>query len=435
VLLLAYICSPNHGSESGIGWNFAVRMARHFEISLITLGDRYADDVQDFLHRHGAVPGLTIHRVYRPWWLRWLRRMPGMYYVAYNAWHRLAYRLAAELHAKSPFDLAHQFNLCGFREPGYLWKLGIPFVWGPVGGTQNYPSRFLSEAGIWGAIYEVARSFGNALQLRFSPRIRRAIHSSAALFAANSTNCRDLQRTFGVAPTRLLETGAAEVAGEPKQPPSQPRPLRILWSGNLAPWKGLPLLLKALHRLPNTCSVEVRILGKGPSERYYRSLARKLDVDSDITWMGWLPRDEAQRQNAWADVLAFTSLRDTSGNVVLEALSAGVPVLCLDHQGVADIVTPECGIKIPVSNPTQVTRSLAEALVRLATQPHERCELSAGALHRAADYLWSRQVDCMAEAYRQILGLETSETDLVCPAERIAPSEATFSLTESGVSP
>ena len=55
------------------------------------------------------------------------------------------------LHQQLRFNLVHQATFCGFREPGFLWKLDAPFLWGPIGGTQNYPWRFLGEAGLRGA--------------------------------------------------------------------------------------------------------------------------------------------------------------------------------------------------------------------------------------------------------------------------------------------
>ncbi len=65
-----------------------------------------------------------------------------LYYTGYAAWQRAAYRAALDLHRDRPFDLAHQLNITGYREPGYLWKLPIPFVWGPVGGAADIPPGF-----------------------------------------------------------------------------------------------------------------------------------------------------------------------------------------------------------------------------------------------------------------------------------------------------
>ncbi len=96
-----------------------------------------------------------------------------------------------------------------------------------------------------------------------------------------------------------------------------------------------------------------------------------------MQWRGWLPLAEALQLYASADLFVFTSLRDTSGTVVLEALSRGLPVICLDHQGVRDLITPECGIKVPVTRPSEVIAGLAEAITKLARDPDRREQLGA----------------------------------------------------------
>jgi peptidoglycan/xylan/chitin deacetylase (PgdA/CDA1 family) len=116
-----------------------------------------------------------------------------------------------------------------------------------------------------------------------------------------------------------------------------------------------------------------------------------------------LPHDEALRHYQWADAFVFTSLRDTTGTVVLEALGAGLPVVCLDHQGAHDVVTAECGVKIPVRTPRQVVEDLAQAITRLAQAPAQRQRLGQGAMERARQYLWSRQGERVAAVYEEVL--------------------------------
>jgi glycosyltransferase involved in cell wall biosynthesis len=119
--------------------------------------------------------------------------------------------------------------------------------------------------------------------------------------------------------------------------------------------------------------------------------------------MGWLSHREALEQFAWAEAFVFSSLRDTTGTVVLEALGAGVPVICLDHQGVHDLVTDECGLKIAVTSPRDVVARLSEAIGRLAGDHQQWARLSRGAIERARDYLWSRREGEMAEWYRRVI--------------------------------
>ncbi len=406
VLLLAYACSPEQGSEPGVGWNRAVEAARVCDTWVISEESRYDPPIRRHLDAAGPIPGLTFSFVPKVVLPAPLRILPGHAHLGYHLWQRRAFRAAARLHAQVGFDLVHQVTFCGYREPSFLWRLGVPFVWGPVGGTQNYPRRFLRATDPMGAVRESVRSALNALQLRYSPRVRRAARSAAVVLAANSTVRSDLARALQIDPLLQLETGIRSVAADPRLPSAGP--LRILWSGELRTWKALQLLLHALAALPSDVRYELRVLGEGPLERRWKRLARAVGIDGRIAWMGRLPFREALDQYAWADVLAFTSLRDTSGNVVLEALAAGVPVVCLDHQGVGDIVTPACGIKIPVTRPRDAIAGLAAAIARLARDPDLRAALSAGALTRAREYLWSRHSERMAEVYRDVLGLSRS---------------------------
>lgn len=169
ILLLAYGCSPYRGSEPAIGWHTALEAGKRFDTWAICEGSpRHIALVDAWVRRHGPVPGVTFRFLPHTRLEYALRRAPGGYYPAYNLWHRRAFREAVRLHRRIGFDLAHQVNLNTFREPGYLWRLGIPFVWGPVGGTQNYPARFLARAGAGGAVREGARSLLNVLQLRLT---------------------------------------------------------------------------------------------------------------------------------------------------------------------------------------------------------------------------------------------------------------------------
>jgi len=202
----------------------------------------------------------------------------------------------------------------------------------------------------------------------------------------------DLTRYQHSNPVLLLETGINRVQDAPPAKSSEAgRPFRILWSGVFAYYKGLHLLLAALSQLPPSLAYELRILGNGPLEPHWRRLAKRLGVSPYCTWLGWLPHSQALSHYTWADAFFFTSLRDTSGNVMLEALSYGVPVICLDHQGARDIVTDSCGVKIPVTSPDQVISQLRQTIILLAENREKLAGLSRGALERARDFLWSKQ--------------------------------------------
>ena len=114
---------------------------------------------------------------------------------------------------------------------------------------------------------------------------------------------------------------------------------------------------------------------------------------------------------------------------MLEALSRGVPVVCLDHQGAGDVVTSDCGVKIPVSNPKRVIEGLSLVLEELAHDPDRLDVLSIGALRRAEEFLWYRQGVRLAGIYRKVLS-DLSMSGRIDPEARLlSESESAKSNT------
>ncbi len=414
VLLLAYECSPYRGSEWGVGWGRLLQAARAAEIHVITAHANLAD--LDRARADGLLPAAAhIHAPPESPQLRrrLQHRLASDYnYRAYRQWHRRAFDLAQALHARHTFDLVHQSTVCTFREPGDGWRLGIPFLWGPFGGTQNFPLRMLSMLPPQHAAYEAARALANRLTLRFHPRVRAAATHAAALLAANSTNAADISRALQRPVRQLLETGLTAVPTPDRhrfharlhafQQGHALPPLRLLWSGQLRPRKALPILLRALAELRGTVDLTLDILGDGPERIRWQRQAARLGLAQAVTFRGRLSLPQAVAAMADADLFCFTSLRDTSGNVVLEALAAGVPVLAFHHQGAADMVTGSCGIPIPVTTPPIAATAWAHAIRCLASDPARLLQLSEGATAQAKQFLWSSNGDRVNALYRQL---------------------------------
>ena len=101
---------------------------------------------------HYVEPPLWSYNDTSGFW-RWQANIPllvPLFHRYYHRWMRAAYKTACELNRWCQFDLVHQLTFVGFRFPGHLWKLGIPFVWGPIGGLENTPWRLLPTMGAQG---------------------------------------------------------------------------------------------------------------------------------------------------------------------------------------------------------------------------------------------------------------------------------------------
>jgi glycosyltransferase involved in cell wall biosynthesis len=404
VLVVAYACNPHHGSEEGVGWGW-VRMISGIADAVVITADFHRRDIE----RAGSLRGIRF--VYAPSRLwhyrptpRW-RRIEGsvlkpIMNLAYSAWQAEAFDLARRLHAEEAFDLVHLLTYVGFRFPGRFHEIDAPFVWGPIGGLENTPWRFLPELGPGGAVYYAGRNVINTLQKRFLPGPKRAFgKATGGIIAATEGIRREIRTHYGHDSEVICEVGPPEQVARDFDLRRPDEPLRLVWSGLHLPGKALPLLLRALAKLGPKVDWRLAILGEGPCTARWRRLAGRLGLAPRCDWLGWLRREAALEQIRRSHLLVVTSLKDLTSTVLLEALSSGVPVLCPDHCGFTNVVTPSCGVRIPISSPRQLEEDLAREIGALERDEGRRRRLAAGATRRVRDLGWAAKRERLSMIY------------------------------------
>jgi glycosyltransferase involved in cell wall biosynthesis len=413
VLVSAYACNPYKGSEEGVGWGWIKAIAAYHDLHVLTAAYHQADVEQALAENADLARCVRFHFVpHRFWHYRptplW-RRIEGsclkpIMNRAYRFWQKDAYRLGRQLHEKVGFDLVHQLTYVGFRFPGHLWKLNVPFVWGPIGGMENTPWRLLPMMGMRGCILFAGRNIINSLHKRFLQAPKKAFQKAAgigAVIAATSGIQREIKKWYGVKSQVICEVGPPPEVATDVTIRRPGEPLRIAWSGIHEPRKSLPLLLGALAQLPPKVDWRLDILGRGSCTSRWQMLSRHLGLDDRCLWHGWLHRDEGVALLRQSHVFVITSIQDLTSTVLLEALSQGVPVVCLDHCGFRDVLTGNCGIKVPVTHRELIEMGLAEAITSLGVDETLRMKLAEGALARITDFSWGEKAQTVSGIYRR----------------------------------
>jgi len=115
--------------------------------------------------------------------------------------------------------------------------------------------------------------------------------------------------------------------------------------------------------------MEYWLIGDGPERKRLEKLVRKLRIEDRVVFWGEIPRRQVLEKFGQCDVLVHPSLHDSGACVVLEAMAAGYPVICLDLGGPSIHVSEKTGIKIAATSVDQVVRDLAAAMRGLAEDP------------------------------------------------------------------
>jgi glycosyltransferase involved in cell wall biosynthesis len=187
-------------------------------------------------------------------------------------------------------------------------------------------------------------------------------------------------------------------------PPAERHPagFNILWAGRLEHRKALSLALQALGCVKST-SVRLSVVGTGPLRSELEALTRDLGLTERVTYLGSVPYADMQTVFQTSDAFLFTSLRDSSGTVVLEAMAKGLPIITLDHQGVGTFVPKEAGIKVPVTNPRETIKGVSDAIEKLAGSPAILRNMQLAGWRCAGEQTWDQRADKMSKVYEEVV--------------------------------
>lgn len=422
VLLIGHVCSPHSGSESGGTWNWAWQLSRNHNVWVVAHPhDR--PNIERFFAQCPN-PRLAFHWVSIPRWIDPLdprgsgRGLKFHYWI----WLRLAYAKAIMLHKEIGFDIVHHLCWGSVSASSPFWKLPVPFLWGPLGGAQKAPASFRRYFGsAWNR--EVLRSV-RLRAVRFSPFLRKTARASRVALATNHETA-DLLKLLGARDVRLwLDSGIpADFIRNTKISKANGDTFTLLWVGRMLPRKALPLALEAFAEARDV-RARLVIAGDGEMRQTWEKCAKALHLENNVEFLGAVPWSEMPSLYRSADAFLFTSLRDSYGMQVLEAMGHGLPILTLDHQGVGTFVPPDAGIKVPVTNPRETVRGIVSAIRELALDPQIRRSLGDAGRAFAETQTWERRAERMSKLYEEVLSARGSfdRAERLCALDRHLPA-------------
>ena len=228
------------------------------------------------------------------------------------------------------------------------------------------------------------RAIGRLLARRFT----LSQCDDVAALIAPSAPMRDALLAYGVqTPIEILPTGLPAESFRPGDGArfrerfgiEAGRPV-VLYVGRVAYEKNIDFLLRMFVRLRERCPEALFVIaGEGPARTHLMSLAKDLEIDRSVRFIGYLERNsELPDCYAAGDAFVFASRTETQGLVLLEAMAQGTPVVSTAELGTRSILTPGCGAFVVPEDETDFAEGVAQALKLSADDPR-RSQLHAHA--------------------------------------------------------
>ena len=415
VLISAYGCKPDLGAEKGNGWNWAWHIAKlGHEVWVLTLIDN-----QEAIEQKLALqPTSNLHFIYvavpqrierfyvaiPKWITRYAISLIGHFkwQIEYIGWQQRAYKVALQLEREHGFDIVHHVTWASITAGSWLWRLNKPFIFGPVGGGQVAPSAFKKYFLSHQWRKEAFRSL--MLKLAKFNLISRQTIGQADLILATNSETYDIACQLSTNRVELFPVIGLPQDYLPPQPPatSTSKELRLLWVGSPVATKACPLALESLSKVSSLVSWKITIVGYSNDHHDLMMLIKELGLENKVDCKGRISWQELKNQYLNSDVFLFTSLRNSLGAQLLEAMGCGVPVITLDHQGARDFVPDRAGIKVPVTNPTETAKTFAQAVEYMYKNPEKRLEMGRIGYEFAQTQTWSDKALKMSRYYEEL---------------------------------
>lgn len=403
ILYIAFSCQPNKGSEEKIGWNIPLESSKTNKVFVITREEQ-RPKIEEYVKEHDLKNikfyYVDIHPIYKKLF------KGSMLSLKLNILHKKAYPLAKEICQKERIDIIHQITPIEFRSIGKYYKIPkVRFVCGPMGGGEYVPSG-LRKYALSNTHIEVIRHILNSFcKLKYS--LSKQLLNCDYFFFANRETQQYMNKLIGTVPNELyFDNGISEdeLSEIKKVHKNVGDKLVFLSAGRLAYRKGHRFLLDVIKRVPLDVNCEFRFVGTGPELKRLKRICKKHGLDNRVVFTGRISYMEMKDEYERADVFIMPSIRETTGAVLLESASKGVPVIAINRFGAPVLFDNEAAFLYRGNNTKEYIEALETEILNCIKQPSDIQIKAQNARAMVLQHIWDNKVEKYNNVYKKLLG-------------------------------
>ena len=397
ILLSAYACEPEEGSEHGIGWgwiNFLVK--NNFKVEVITRLSNKAkiekhlkkNNIKNIIFHYYDIKGF-IYRILKS-------KNNSHTYLYFIIWQFMIFYTYRNYIKKNNFDFIQHVTFASTRFPSFLGLCHKNFLFGPVAGLENIPIQLIKTFNFKEKITEIIRFISN-FYTHFSPLMNLTFLTSKKILISSDSNFNKISKIYQkktkiIFATRLIKKFLKKPVNIKLNYKNE---FKILFVGRLESWKGINIILETFYKLNNLNTkkkFKLLIRGDGPLKKkinefiYINQLKNKIIL---------LPRSKNLVDlYSEASLFFFPSLRETGGMALLESMSVGVPPAVINNGGPGIIVKRNCGIVVNHirKNENQVINSFVNKILDLSNNRNKAILYSKNSHKRVDEFIWSKKL-------------------------------------------
>lgn len=398
ILVSAYGCEPLKGSEPGVGWNWVLQMAKHNRLHVITRANN-----QNVIEEHLPVEvknNITFYYYDTPNFIKHLKNKAKGLYLYYFFWQIGIIPLAKKIIRSNHIDYTMHLTFGSMWMPTFLPLLKTSFIWGPVGGAESIPETFLKTLPLKERIIQYSRKILTATTL-FNPLVAIPSWKAKTIIVRTPDSKNAIPLIFRKKVKVYLETAMENNIFSYTKIERHDAQTRLIVSGRLVPFKNIRTAVKSLKYIQDN-NIVFKIIGSGPEYKTIQKIIKDFNL-TNIEIVESLPRASVLEELQKSDIYVFPSLREGGSWALMEAMAIGLPVICLNWSGMGITTDNSCAIRLPVTNPEQMPKDMAEAIMKLAKDPNLRKQMGENGRKRIQTvFNWGAKGEFMEELLAEL---------------------------------
>jgi len=330
ILLSAYACEPNTGSEHEIGWSWIKSLSKKNKIYVLTrtsnkkkiLKETKNNKIKNVIFLYYDLPCFLIKIIKRG------KDKPNSY-LYFFLWQIFIYFRYKDFIISNKFDFIHHVTFGSFRIPSLLSLCKVPFIYGPIGGGESVPIQILKKFSIKSLFIELIRVLSNSY-IKFSLLANVSFFKSKKIILTSYTNKKIIpsfyHKKISIVPGVFNEKIFYKI--------KKNKNFRLCFIGRLVEWKGVELLKQIfLKAKAFNNKITLDIYGDGPRRKSFQNFIINNDLKNKIKLCGQMDQNKMIKVLKKYDLLIFPTLRDSGGYVIIEALNNGLNVITTNAAG------------------------------------------------------------------------------------------------------
>ena len=374
ILVSAYACEPEKGSEPGIGWNVVNELAAYHEVHVLTRANNREAIENALAQRSGNKP--IFHYYDLPRALSFWKKKRRGYHLYYYLWQYGAFFHFHKFIKQEKFDVVQHLTFANFAIPSpFMLTRHAATVWGPVSRLSIDPAVF-KMLPLKIKIKERLRKIGMDLIIHLD--IVRLLMPRAADMIIECGTPADksvFPKRFAAKLRQHPQTGInpAEPEYQSVKRAREDDKIRLLICSEFIHWKGVIFSAEVFAALAKEYpNIELHIYGSGPEKANMEKIFSESDTADQVVWHGFVGKQEMLQALADADILLYYSYHHGLATVILQAMYEKLPIVALGSDSVALAVSEGAGLVADGKTPQEIRESMIAQVRRLIESPELR---------------------------------------------------------------